>query len=475
MRGLWSTLGLVVVLAGLGGYIYFVDSKRPASSVEEKPKVFTIEADKIDELTVTSERETSTLRKNDGTWKMTAPVEADADSNEVSNIASSLASLEVTRVVEEKATNLADYGLAEPRIKLAFKGQGGATGELLIGNKTPAQGDLYAMKPGETRVFLVPAFQETTFAKKPFDLRDKKILKFEREKVDSIEVAQAGSPAIVLARSGTDWSLKQPVQARADYSAVEGLLTRLSTANMSKLIDTAGPAPLDPDAMRTNYGLDKPAVTATLGAGSTRATLALGKEEGGAVYARDQSRDLVFAVEPSLATDLKKTADDYRDKDLFEFRNFNASRLRIARGSDVYEFQKVAGSGENASEKWQRVVAGGAATDVDGTKMEDLLTKLTSLRAQSFTAEGATGLDKPLLTVSASYDQGKFERVRIAKPAVDAFGAREGEPGAAKLDAVAYEDLITALDAAVAPPAPAAAPATNQPAPPTTPPPPAKP
>ena len=33
MRGLTSTLLLVVVLAGLGGYIYFVDSKRPASDI----------------------------------------------------------------------------------------------------------------------------------------------------------------------------------------------------------------------------------------------------------------------------------------------------------------------------------------------------------------------------------------------------------------------------------------------------------
>ena len=32
MRGLTSTLILVVVLAGLGGYIYFVDSKKPATS-----------------------------------------------------------------------------------------------------------------------------------------------------------------------------------------------------------------------------------------------------------------------------------------------------------------------------------------------------------------------------------------------------------------------------------------------------------
>ena len=145
-----------------------------------------------------------------------------------------------------------------------------------------------------------------------------------------------------LARSGSDWTVKQPVPARADYSAVEGLLTRVASGNMTKLVE---PNAADP-AVLAKYGLDKPAATVTLGAGSSRATLAIGKEEDGVVYARDQSRPMVFAVEPALATDLKKPADDYRDKDLFEFRNFNADRVRITRGADTYEFQKGAGRRE---------------------------------------------------------------------------------------------------------------------------------
>jgi hypothetical protein len=44
MRGLTSTLILVAVLAGLGGYIYFVDAKRPASTGADdaapKTKIF---------------------------------------------------------------------------------------------------------------------------------------------------------------------------------------------------------------------------------------------------------------------------------------------------------------------------------------------------------------------------------------------------------------------------------------------------
>ena len=471
MGRLMSTIALVVVLAGLGAYIYFVDSERPAAGVEDKEKVFAVEADKIEEITVTSDAQTTALRKVDGTWRMTAPMQADADQTEISSLTTNLSTLEVNRVVEENASNLAEYGLANPRITIAFKGQGGVSGELKLGDKTATQSDLYAMKPGEKRVFLVPAFHETTFAKKPFDLRDKRVLNFERDKVDSIDVDQNGV-VVQLARSGSDWVVKQPIQARGDYSAIEALITKLATTSMTKIVE-GGTSKL------ADYGLDKPVARITLGAGSSRATLAIGKEEDGAVYAQDQGRGIVFTIDPTVATDLKKPADEYRDKDLFEFRNFNAARLRVTRGNDTYDFQKVAGTGENAADQWQLVVYGAdggtkvASRGVDAAKMDDVLSKLVALRAQSFVPAGnTTGLDKPTMVVSVSYDDGKFERVRMARTA-EAFAARDGEPGAAKLDVTAYDDVIKALDAAVAvaaPPAPAAAPAPPPEAAPTPPP-----
>ena len=58
MRGLRSTIALVVVLAGLGAYIYFVTWKQPeggADAAKKQEKVFAaLEADKIDELKVKS-------------------------------------------------------------------------------------------------------------------------------------------------------------------------------------------------------------------------------------------------------------------------------------------------------------------------------------------------------------------------------------------------------------------------------------
>ena len=53
MRGVKSTIALIVVLIGLVAYIYFVDSKKPASGAPEtKAKAFTVDADQIEEIQI---------------------------------------------------------------------------------------------------------------------------------------------------------------------------------------------------------------------------------------------------------------------------------------------------------------------------------------------------------------------------------------------------------------------------------------
>ena len=49
MSGVTSLLVLVAVLAGLGAYIYFVESKKPAGETADAgQKVFSVKADDID-------------------------------------------------------------------------------------------------------------------------------------------------------------------------------------------------------------------------------------------------------------------------------------------------------------------------------------------------------------------------------------------------------------------------------------------
>jgi preprotein translocase subunit YajC len=70
MRGLRSTIVLLVVLIGLGAYIYFVASKPSTDTGSKQEKLFAgLETDKIDEIKVKSESgDVTTVKKEGGSW-----------------------------------------------------------------------------------------------------------------------------------------------------------------------------------------------------------------------------------------------------------------------------------------------------------------------------------------------------------------------------------------------------------------------
>ena len=446
MRGLKSTIALIVVLLGLGAYIYFVTWKQPeggADAAKKQDKVFAgLDSSKIEELKVTSAAgDATTVKKDTGGWQVMQPVTAKADESEIGSLTSALASTEVSRVVDENPTNLNDYGLSNPRIEVDFKAAGDKDyRKLMVGGKTPTGGDLYARRNDEKKVFLIPAFQESTLNRTTFDLRDKGLLKFDREKVDGIDVS-AGGKTIAIAKDGGDWKLTKPVQAKADFGSVEGLVGRLQTAQMKSIAaDQASPADLK------KYGLDKPEATVNLNIGSSRATLLLGgKASDNTVYARDASKPAVVTVESSLVDDLKKDADSYRRKDLFEFRPFNATHIEMSRNGQTIVLDRVKGQNDKP-DTWKRVSP--AAADVDKEKMDGLLSKLSNMRASSFVDSTAkTGLDKPALTITVKFDDGKKEeKVAFGQSGSDVFAARPGEPGAAKADTADFNEAVKSFD-----------------------------
>ena len=444
MRGLKSTIGLLLVLIGLGSYIYFVTWKKTdSSSLPSKDKVFAgVEPAQIEELTVTSSRgEVTSLKKSADKWQIVKPIETAAAESDVAVVTSGLGQMEINRVVDEKPADLKAYGLEPPRLSVEFKASGGKTGTVFIGDKTQTAGNLYAKKSDEPRVFLVSDYLEGSLNKTTFELRDKALVKLERDKVDSLELNDGGK-VMQFTKSGSDWSIAKPIAARADFSAVDGLVGRVETAQMKSIV-TENPKPED----LKKYGLDKPSVAVTIGQGSARAVVAVGGPSGtDAVYARDMSKPVVVTIDKALAEDLKKGLDDFRRKDAFEFRAFNATNAEFTRGDQKVSFERVKGQGENATDTWKRVSP--SAADSDKSKVESLLAGLADVRATAFTDSLAkTGLDKPVLTVFMKFDEGKKEeRVSFGRNGSDAYALIPGQPGAGKIEAEKLDEALKALD-----------------------------
>ncbi|MSO45843.1 MAG: DUF4340 domain-containing protein [Acidobacteria bacterium] len=433
MRGLTSTILLLVVLAGLGGYIYFVESKKDPTDATAKPKAFELTAENIDELQIRNATgAASRVRREGGSWKLVEPVAADADNGIVGTVTTNLASLEVQRVVDENPKDLAQYGLNPARIEVGFRLRDQKEFQrLLVGDKTPTGGDFYAKRPNENRVFLIASFLDAILNKTPLELRDKAILKFERDKAEGLEVVR-GASTIQFAKNGLDWRIVKPVSARADYGASEGLLTRLSTTNMLIAVSEGGDL--------KEYGLDRPSLTASALIGSSRATLLLGRlGKDNTYYARDASRPVIFSVEQALYNDFAKDIADFRRKDLFDARSFNANRLELKRGANTVAFQKTQVDGKDT---WRNA----AGQNADAAKVEEVLTTLSNMQAQSFQATAHPSLANPVLVATIRFDDTKTETVTFARSGKDVFASRTDEPGAARLDANGFEEAMKAVD-----------------------------
>jgi uncharacterized protein DUF4340 len=439
MRGLVTMLGLALLLAGLGGYIYY-ESKRPPAQ-ESGPvvaKAFAIKPSDIEQLTVSAAGgETTTVVKQGDHWQITSPIDAKADGLAISAMTRALSGAEVQRVVDAAPSDLKQFGLDLPHVVVVARVSGQKDGvRLLLGDKTVTGSDMYAKTGADPKVFLSSASLDSTFNKSTFDLRDKTVVAVDRDAIDFVEV-KAGDRIVQVTRTGTDWSMKQPLQLRADAGVVGDLLSKLVALQMKSVL------PASASDLRKD-GLDRPAYSVTIGNGSARSVLEIGGDgPESTLYARDPSRPIVFTIDRAIADDLKKDAWEFRRKDVFDFETVDATRLEITRGGHTSIFEKSS----DAQGSWRKVSP--TTRVVDATKLQAVLSKLSYLRAVGFVdpKHTKTGLDAPDISVMVKSDGGKKEeQVKLAKTAADSFAGRSDWPDAGRLDANAYKLLTAALD-----------------------------
>jgi len=241
-----------------------------------------------------------------------------------------------------------------------------------------------------------------------------------------------------LSKTGSDWRLTTPVEARADIGAVESLISQIDQAKMTEI-----DAPDVTGAGLSAYGLDRPQLLMTLGAGSARAEVAIGKEKDDThVFARDLSRPLVFTIDKTVLDQLAKKADDFRVKDVFAYRSFTALGVDVTLDGETYTFAKTKPEGENTLEhRGQTALA--TEQKLDETKFDDFLMTMSNLRAESFAARPFGGADT--LTLTARFGDAaspQTETVTFRKSGAAVPAVRSGEPGAAVVSAAAFDRAV---------------------------------
>jgi hypothetical protein len=451
-----GTLVLLLVFAALGGYVYFTDfyGKEARDKQEEaKKRLFGGEAKDITELSLENEGRTITaVRKGEKEWEITSPAGLEADSDTWEQLATSFVEVQKDEVVKTEKADLTAYGLDKPGIVAQATFKDGKSQSVLIGSENPKKTFNYAKRGDSEEVFLLPTSGTSSFKKTPTDLRNKKVLDFESDNIDVVRISSAGQPEIEIQKSGADWSIKKPLEARADNAEVLSLLSAIQFSRTSAFADEK----IDAKAA----GLDAPVAKVVVHdqkAGQDK-TLLFGKSpEKDKYYARDASRPPIFILATEIIDKAKKPVFDWRDKTLVRFGDAGSSgvdQIDVVRGGEKLSLKKT-----------------GSDWAADGAKLQlpkvmEMLAMIDSERAIAFGdapgSLGRYGLEKPRLEI-VLHEKGKeVGRLQFGSESSNPAGVylKTANPSVQTVKKELYDKLnVRQADLAEPPPAPAPAPA----------------
>src|SRR5271167_3603998 len=329
--------GLIVaaiVLAGLTGALYWSNHHKPAdtseASADVPPKILAVkEADisKFD-LKKNGAEQVGGERNGTGRWQITSPTSLTADQGAVSSLLGTFSSLNAERLVEERAGNLAPYGLDAPKLEVDLTEKQNKTQKLLIGDDTPAGNGIYAKLEGDPRVFTIPSYHKTSIDKSANDLRDKRLLTVDPDKISQVDLVSK-KQEIGFGRNKDEWQIVKPKPLRADGAQVDELVHTLTDAKMELTASD------DPRKNASVFASATPVATAKVTAESGTQELQVRKNKDD-YYAKSSVVEGIYKVPSTLGQALDKNLEDFRNKKLFDLGSDAPNKIEVRDGSKTY-------------------------------------------------------------------------------------------------------------------------------------------
>jgi hypothetical protein len=429
-----------IVLAALSGVLYWSNHHPPSdstakASLDTPPKILSLKQEDISNLQIKKKggEELDLAKGNAGKWQITAPKPLGADQEAVSSLLSTVSSLNAERLVDDKAADLSQYGLTQPALELDVTSKDAKPQKLFLGDDSPAGNAVFAKLDGDPRVFTIATYNKTSLDKTSNDLRDKRLLTLDFDKLSQIELLTK-KQAIQFDRNKQEWQIVKPKPLRADNFQVEEIVRKLRDAKMDA-------TSTDADVKKTAaaFAAGTPLATARLTDTASTQELQVRKNKDD-YYAKATAVPGIYKVSGDVGKDLSKNLDEFRSKKLFDFGFEEPGKVELHDGAKAYFLTK------GGPDWWSD------GKKMDSASVQSLIDNLRELSASKFLD---TGFTAPVIEITVtSSDAKRVDKVLIAKSSDAYIAKRENEPALYQLDSSAVSELQK-LAAAVKP-APAA-------------------
>ncbi|HWY56510.1 MAG TPA: DUF4340 domain-containing protein [Terriglobales bacterium] len=424
-----SLIVAAIILAGLTGVLYWSNHHKPAdtaqASADVAPKILAVKETDIFKFDLKKDgaEQVGGERNGAGQWHIVSPTSLPADQSAVSSLLGTFSSLNSERLVEDKASSLAPYGLDTPKLEVDLTEKDKKTHKLLLGDPTPTGNAMYAKLDGDPRVFTIPSYDKTSIDKGANDLRDKRLLTVDSDKISQIDLVSK-KQEMAFGRNKDEWQIVKPKPLRADGSQVDELVRALADAKME--LD-ASDKQEDQKKAASTFASATPVATAKLTAESGSQELQVRKNKD-QYYAKSSLVEGIYKVPSTLGQALDKNLEDFRNKKLFDLGSQDPNKIEIRDEAKTYFLTR---SGED----WWS----GSAKKMDAGTVQELMDKIRDLSASKFVDSGFTAA---LVDLTITSNDGKrVEKVAISKAGDNYVAKRENDSTLYQLDSKAVEEL----------------------------------
>jgi len=398
------------------------DVTRPLSEFRDKT-VLAFGARQVTAFEVVTREGTLAVEQVDGRWRLMRPVALAADTETVTAFLDKLQSTRIKEFVAESPKSLVPYGLERPiRVSIhTGRDKDRVTASLLIGTVDKAKG-VYAMRPGESSVLLLPAETWELVPKNVAVLRNKVVVEIDRDKVTRVDL-ESPKGKVGLTQEQNRWRIVAPENLPADQVEACALLF--------KLRDLKAQGFLTDDASGIARYLARPTVRVTIGAtgaaAPTTVLLAPAPDRRGGkamAYAAVSGRGPVVLVGADALDGLTRSVTELRDRTVLpalEPRDVRTVRVRAGGQTLVVE--------RSGEADW-RIIEGGTGP-AKGSNVENLLYVLRGLKWKAIAAPG--GQDPMRYGLDAPTFEATLLRAGGAEIATVLVGRREGDHAYVKL------------------------------------------